>query len=316
MPLKIYIISNSSQFRKNRCSEIKIFVFPVNSFERCIKGAELGGPDPYFGCIFFNVLPCFWLWRYRSAPYQLQKVTFHLYSFFSNKCAFSLTDSELSENLCETSNIMSLRMKSTQVLLKSLMHPVKLSAEEFTMASPFKKPPVWKRYIDDMFSLWNINIEEIDGFIEQANRETSSNHQIHGWNNKEIIFLDTCVYKGDRFRETSILDVRTHYKPTETFQYTHFSSCHPPGVRKGFIKGEALRLLRTNSSKNSFEENIKAFRSRLHVRGYPDNLVNKVLSEVKFEERKSALLQGIRAHNRILPFVTQYHPAVTNLKKS
>ena len=77
----------------------------------------------------------------------------------------------------------------------------------------------------------------------------------------------------------------------------------------------ALRLLRTNSSKNSFEENIKAFRSRLHVRGYPDNLVNKVLSEVKFEERKSALLQGIRAHNRILPFVTQYHPAVTNLKK-
>ena len=33
------------------------------------------------------------------------------------------------------------------------------------------------------------------------------------------------------------------------------------------------------------------------MRGYPDNLVNKVLSEVKFEERKSALLQGIRAHN-------------------
>ena len=33
-----------------------------------------------------------------------------------------------------------------------------------------KQPLVWKRYIDDVFSLWNINIEEIDGFIEQANR--------------------------------------------------------------------------------------------------------------------------------------------------
>ena len=178
-----------------------------------------------------------------------------------------------------------------------------------------KKPLVWKRYIDDVFSSWNINIEEIDGFIEQANRHHPTIKFTAEISDKEIIFLDTCVYKGDRFRETSILDVRTHYKPTETFQYTHFSSCHPPGVRKGFIKGEALRLLRTNSSKNSFEENIKAFRSRLHVRGYPDNLVNKVLSEVKFEERKSALLQGITAHNRILPFVTQYHPAVTNLKK-
>ena len=39
-----------------------------------------------------------------------------------------------------------------------------------------------------------------------------------------------------------------------------------------------------------------------------------VLSEVKFEERKSTLLQKTRPHNRILPFVTQYHPVVTNLK--
>ena len=43
-----------------------------------------------------------------------------------------------------------------------------------------------------------------------------------------------------------------HLKPTETFQYTHFSSCHVPGVKKGFIKSQALRLLRTNSSKAIF----------------------------------------------------------------
>ena len=67
-------------------------------------------------------------------------------------------------------------------------------------------------------------------------------------------FLAINIYKGERFRSNSILDVRTHFKPTETFQYTHFSSWHPPGVKKGFIKGEALRLLRTNSSKNIFEE--------------------------------------------------------------
>ena len=41
---------------------------------------------------------------------------------------------------------------------------------------------------------------------------------------------------------------------TETFQYTNFYSCHPPDVKKGFIKGEALRLLRTNSSQITFEE--------------------------------------------------------------
>ena len=56
----------------------------------------------------------------------------------------------------------------------------------------------------------------------------------------ETNFLDTTVYKGKRFKTESMLDV-----PTETFQYTHFSACRPSGVKRGFIKGEALRLLRT-----------------------------------------------------------------------
>ena len=49
--------------------------------------------------------------------------------------------------------------------------------------------------------------------------------------NREITFLDTTVFKGERFKEKSILDIKTHYnsyKPSETFQYTHFTSCHPP----------------------------------------------------------------------------------------
>ena len=29
------------------------------------------------------------------------------------------------------------------------------------------------------------------------------------------------------------VDTKTHYKPTETFQYTHFTSCHPPGREGG-----------------------------------------------------------------------------------
>ena len=55
----------------------------------------------------------------------------------------------------------------------------------------------------------------------------------------EITFLVTKVYKGERFYKESVLDVKTHYKPTETFQFTNFYSCHPPGVTKGFIKGES-----------------------------------------------------------------------------
>jgi len=124
------------------------------------------------------------------------------------------------------------------------------------------------------------------------------------------------VYKGERFLKESILDVRTHFKPTETFQYTNYYSCHPPGVTKGFIKGKALRLLRTNSSQLNFEENIRNFAVRLKNRGYPTATVQKHLSEVEFSERKTALKnKNITAQKKILPFVMQYHPALPNIKE-
>ena len=176
------------------------------------------------------------------------------------------------------------------------------------------KPLTWKRYIDDVFSLWNINKGEISSFIELANNYHPTIKFTAEISDTEITFLDTCVYKGERFNKESILDVRTHFKPTETFQYTHFTSCHPPGVRKGFVKGEALRLLRTNSSKTTFEENITQFKRRLRDRGYPDNLLENVLSEIKFNERMLALLNKQKTRKRILPFVTEYRPSVPNLK--
>jgi len=49
-------------------------------------------------------------------------------------------------------------------------------------------------------------------------------------------FLDTTVYKGKRFEIESVLDVHTHFKPTETFQYTHFSTCCPSGEKEDSSK--------------------------------------------------------------------------------
>ena len=127
--------------------------------------------------------------------------------------------------------------------------------------------------------------------------------------------MDTKVSKNVRFNKESILDVPTHFKTTETFQYTNFYPCHPEAVTKGFIKGEALRLLRTNSSQLSFEENMRYFKTRLQNRGYPARIVEKHLSEIKFSDREMSLAQKNKtARKKILPSVTQYHPALPNLK--
>ena len=173
-----------------------------------------------------------------------------------------------------------------------------------------------KRFIDNVFCLWDTYKGEIEQSVEQANlchptiKFTTEISQL------DTPFWDTTVYKGEKFEKESILNVRTHYKATETFQYTNYvhTSCHPADFKKGFVKGEALRLLRTNSSKVMFEENIKNFRTPLTSRGYPNKLVAKILSEVKFAERKNALTQTQKAHKRNLPFLTHFHPSLPCLK--
>ena len=71
------------------------------------------------------------------------------------------------------------------------------------------KPLVWKRYIGDIFSLWTINREGIMPFIEQAN-----NHHLRSnlWLkfSETKTFLDTSIYKGERLKNNSVLDLRTH----------------------------------------------------------------------------------------------------------
>ena len=115
----------------------------------------------------------------------------------------------------------------------------------------------------------------MDQFIEQANKFHPTIKFTAEISENEITFLDTVVFKGGRLKKESILDIKTHYKPTETFQCTHFILCHPPGVKNGFIKGEAMRLLRTNSSKTSFEESLVKFKQHLRIRGYPKTVIER-----------------------------------------
>jgi len=120
-------------------------------------------------------------------------------------------------------------------------------------------------------------------FIEQANQFHPSIKFTDEISESEITFLATIIYKGDRFQTDSILDNRTHNKPTETFQYMHFTSCHPLGVKRGFIKDKATRLLRTNYSQTIFEECLSNFKLRLKMCGYYNNSIERSLPGVRFE---------------------------------
>ena len=126
--------------------------------------------------------------------------------------------------------------------------------ETTTLSKTVFGTTVWKCYIHDIFSLWEMSKFDVKGFIEQANLHhpaiefTAETFDT----DHETAFLDTaCLYKGTRFKERSILDAKTHFKQTETFLQTHFTSCHPPNVKKRICQRRSLenptnKLLRNN----------------------------------------------------------------------
>jgi len=68
--------------------------------------------------------------------------------------------------------------------------------------------------MSDVSSFWDCKRNEVDRFIEQANTFHPTIKLAAKISENEITFLDTLVFKVVRFIEKSILDIKTHYKPT------------------------------------------------------------------------------------------------------
>ena len=173
-------------------------------------------------------------------------------------------------------------------------------------ASPLK-PFVWKRFI---FSLWKIPMEEVSIFVNFANSFHPTINFTCEMSSERAVFLDTDVFKGPRLSTLRILDSQTHFKPTETFQYTHFLSCQPFITKKRFIKGEALRLLRTNSVKEIFLSTNETLNKVSVTEAIP--LRSSIKSWLKFSSPTEQRLFVTKPRRRkkfyrLLPLITRPH---------
>ena len=120
------------------------------------------------------------------------------------------------------------------------------------------------------------------------------------------VFFDTEVFKELRFVLNKILDVQTHFKATEMFQYTNFFSWHPLSIKKGLIKGEILHLLWRNSIKEKFESSKQDFKFCPFELCYTQKLVKKIQAKVDFSSQNNALKYKLmRSENILQPRCTE-----------
>jgi len=68
---------------------------------------------------------------------------------------------------------------------------------------------------------------------------------------------------------------------------------------------------------NYIDENIENFNTPLISRGYPEQMVEKTLREVKYKDRKEALKHKSKLQNELLPFVSGNftQPSIPNFGK-
>ena len=101
----------------------------------------------------------------------------------------------------------------------------------------FRQSISWKRFISMTSYQYGTQAETIEEFLLQATSILQSNSLTAEISETETTFLDT---KGTKVSDsTRILSFACEH--TSSLQ-KQSNTCHPPGVTKGFIKGEALRL--------------------------------------------------------------------------
>ena len=180
--------------------------------------------------------------------------------------------------------------------------------EKRLLAASLLKSFVWKRFIDDIFSSWNIPMEEISIFVDFAN----SVHPTIKFTWKmspNMLFFSTQRYSKDLvFQLLKFSFHKPTWSPLKLFSIHNSHRATLSIRKKGFIKGEALRLLRTNSVKENFDKHKQDLQQWLCNIGYPTTLVHKILTEFSSPTEQVTICNKTEKAKkicRLIPLITR-----------
>ncbi|KAL9964643.1 hypothetical protein ACROYT_G028317 [Oculina patagonica] len=146
------------------------------------------------------------------------------------------------------------------------------SFEEQAIASSSYKPKIWKRYVDDTFTI--LDRENVDSFLQHLNNQQPSiRFTMETESDSKLAFLDTAVSREPDGRLTTSV----YRKPTHTDQYLAYDSHHhPPSVKRGIVKCLYERAKRLVTKPSVISKEKKHLSSVLVSYGYPFSFLQKI----------------------------------------
>ena len=178
----------------------------------------------------------------------------------------------------------------------------------------------WWRYRDDILVIYNSTLENFKKLIDTMNQMHPTLKFTFEASETSINYLDLTIFKGQRFRTSGILDTKVYTKPTETYQYLHKTSSHPPHVFNAFIYGETLRYARNTNNLDDFTTKVNTFSEKLQARGYTPTEIRETTQKVEHQNRMHLIRKMDGNETKAIPtvFTTTYNPSINHgdLKKA
>ena len=167
--------------------------------------------------------------------------------------------------------------------------------EEQAIESAPSKPKIWKRYVDDTFTI--LDRDRVDSFLQHLNsQQPTIRFTMETENDNKIAFLDASVSREPDGRLTTSV----YRKPTHTDQYLAYDSHHPHSVKRGIVKclyAQAKRLVTTPSVISAEKKHLS---SVLVSNGYPSSFVQKI-SKARTAPKKEPVAEF--KSTAVLPYV-------------
>jgi Reverse transcriptase (RNA-dependent DNA polymerase) len=136
---------------------------------------------------------------------------------------------------------------------------------------------LWKRFIDDIFTIWTGSRDSLLHFFRLLNKLHPSLQFTMKASRSKIEFLDTWI----TIDHNRCLTFSVYQKPLNKYLYLPHISNHAPHCKKGFIKGELTRYARLCTKLTDFITIKQLFFLRLEAKGYPPStLLTSIFSTV------------------------------------
>uniref|UniRef100_A0A8C5QN04 GIY-YIG domain-containing protein n=1 Tax=Leptobrachium leishanense TaxID=445787 RepID=A0A8C5QN04_9ANUR len=143
---------------------------------------------------------------------------------------------------------------------------------------------LWRRFIDDIFIVWEGGREDLDRFFDYVNTNNMDLKFTIEVGDRTLNFLDLNIFITD-----TNFCTKTFFKPTDKNSYINYNSCHHKKWLNNIPKNQFGRIRRNCTKMSDFIVQSKELSQKFCYKQYPNPLVEKSLEEIKGIDRSNLL---------------------------